>query len=220
MVIIFQKEYGNTFTLFIIFTVKSLQKEQNSTNLPLHYDPQSVGINLQSPQSDSTPWTWARYLTKKRKMRNGMKSTKEKNKTYVSAFLDVLPDRTTFSLSIPETSNEAGSILISLFRPDLVTNISISKYSASLSQSDEDNRLFKIFIVICQGVMTAIWVLPDLWYKFVRRPWTRVSVTKFLYFNSKAWKGLPNKLPMVNWITKLDLFVQYFVHSIFSPFGF
>ena len=32
--------------------VKSLQKEQNSTN-----DPQSAGINLQSPQRDSTPWT-------------------------------------------------------------------------------------------------------------------------------------------------------------------
>ena len=34
-VIIFQKENGNTFTLFIIFIVKSLQKEQNSTNLLL-----------------------------------------------------------------------------------------------------------------------------------------------------------------------------------------
>ena len=33
-VIIFQKEKGNTFTLLIIFIVKSLQKEQNSTNLP------------------------------------------------------------------------------------------------------------------------------------------------------------------------------------------
>ena len=33
--IIFQKENGNTFTLFIIFIVKSLQKEQNSTNLLL-----------------------------------------------------------------------------------------------------------------------------------------------------------------------------------------
>ena len=31
----FQKENGNTFTLFIIFVVKSLQKEQNSTNLLL-----------------------------------------------------------------------------------------------------------------------------------------------------------------------------------------
>ena len=33
--IIFQKENGNTFTLFIIFIVKSLQKEQSSTNLLL-----------------------------------------------------------------------------------------------------------------------------------------------------------------------------------------
>ena len=31
----FQKENGNTFTLLIIFIVKSLQKEQNSTNLLL-----------------------------------------------------------------------------------------------------------------------------------------------------------------------------------------
>jgi hypothetical protein len=34
-VIIFQKENGDTFTPLIIFIVKSLQKEQNSTNLPL-----------------------------------------------------------------------------------------------------------------------------------------------------------------------------------------
>ena len=33
IVIILQKENGNTFTLLIIFMVKSLQKEQNSTNL-------------------------------------------------------------------------------------------------------------------------------------------------------------------------------------------
>jgi hypothetical protein len=33
--IIFQKEKGNTFTLLIIFIVKSLQKEQNSKNLLL-----------------------------------------------------------------------------------------------------------------------------------------------------------------------------------------
>ena len=33
VVIIFQKEKGNTFTLLIIFIVKSLQKEQKSTNL-------------------------------------------------------------------------------------------------------------------------------------------------------------------------------------------
>jgi hypothetical protein len=35
IVIIFQKEKGNTFTLLIIFIVKSLQNEQNSTNLQL-----------------------------------------------------------------------------------------------------------------------------------------------------------------------------------------
>ena len=34
-VIIFQKENGNTSTLLFIFIVKSLQKEQNSTNLLL-----------------------------------------------------------------------------------------------------------------------------------------------------------------------------------------
>ena len=35
IIIIFQKEKGNTFKLLIIFIVKSLQKEQNSTNLLL-----------------------------------------------------------------------------------------------------------------------------------------------------------------------------------------
>ena len=35
IVIIFQKGNGNSFTLLIIFIVKSLQKEQNSTNLLL-----------------------------------------------------------------------------------------------------------------------------------------------------------------------------------------
>ena len=34
-IIIFQKENENIFTLLIIFIVKSLQKEQNSTNLLL-----------------------------------------------------------------------------------------------------------------------------------------------------------------------------------------
>ena len=34
-VIIFQKENGSTFTLLIIFIVKRVQKEQNSTNLLL-----------------------------------------------------------------------------------------------------------------------------------------------------------------------------------------
>jgi hypothetical protein len=34
-VIIFLKEKGNTFTLLVIFIVKSLQKEQNGTNVLL-----------------------------------------------------------------------------------------------------------------------------------------------------------------------------------------
>ena len=32
-IIIFQKEKGNTYMILIIFIVKSLQKEKNSTNL-------------------------------------------------------------------------------------------------------------------------------------------------------------------------------------------
>ena len=32
--------------------------------------------------------------------------------------------------------------------------------------------------------MTPVWL--DLWYKSVGRPWTTVSITNFLYFNSKA----------------------------------
>ena len=35
IIVILQKEKGNTFTLIIIFIVKCLQKEQNSTNLLL-----------------------------------------------------------------------------------------------------------------------------------------------------------------------------------------
>ena len=54
-------ENGNTFTLLIIFIVKSLQKEQNTQIY--YYNPQSAGINLQSPQSDSTPWTLILYPT-------------------------------------------------------------------------------------------------------------------------------------------------------------
>ena len=55
IVIIYQKENGNTFTLFIIFIVKSLQKDKIAQ---IYYNnPQSTGINLQSSQSDSTPWT-------------------------------------------------------------------------------------------------------------------------------------------------------------------
>ena len=35
IIIVFQNENGDTFTLFVIFMVKSLQKEQNSTNILL-----------------------------------------------------------------------------------------------------------------------------------------------------------------------------------------
>ena len=45
IVIIFQEEKGNTFTLLIIFIVKRLQKEQIAQIYC--YDPQSAGINLQ-----------------------------------------------------------------------------------------------------------------------------------------------------------------------------
>ena len=54
--IIFQKENGNTFTLLIIFIVKSLQKEQKSKIAQIYYyNLQSAGINVQSSQSESTP---------------------------------------------------------------------------------------------------------------------------------------------------------------------
>ena len=52
-VIIFQKENRSTFTLLIIFIVKSLQKRKIAQIY--YYEPQSAGINLQSPQSESTP---------------------------------------------------------------------------------------------------------------------------------------------------------------------
>ena len=56
-IVIFQKEDRNTFTLLIIFIVKSLQKRAKYVAQIYCYDPHSAGINLQSPQSDSTPWT-------------------------------------------------------------------------------------------------------------------------------------------------------------------
>ena len=59
-IIVFQ---GNTFTHFINFIVKSLQKELNSTNLPLYCYPQSAGINVQSAQSESTPKKLTLYRT-------------------------------------------------------------------------------------------------------------------------------------------------------------
>ena len=40
-----KKKYYHTFTLLIIFTVESLQKEQIAQIL--YYEPQSAGINLQ-----------------------------------------------------------------------------------------------------------------------------------------------------------------------------
>ena len=49
-VIIFQKENGSTFTILIIFIVKSLQKSK----IAQIYELQSAGINVQSPQSEST----------------------------------------------------------------------------------------------------------------------------------------------------------------------
>ena len=54
LLLFFKKKMENFYT-FNHFIVKSLQKEQNNTN-PL-LDPQSAGINMQSPQSDSTFWT-------------------------------------------------------------------------------------------------------------------------------------------------------------------
>ena len=48
----FQKEKGNTFTLLIILIVKSLQKSEIAQIY--YYDHQSAGINVQSPQSEST----------------------------------------------------------------------------------------------------------------------------------------------------------------------
>ena len=55
-IINFQKEKVNTLTLLIILIVKSLKIGLHSTNLLLkYYDPQSAGINVQSPQSATTP---------------------------------------------------------------------------------------------------------------------------------------------------------------------
>ena len=48
-VIIFQKEKGNTFTLFIIFIVKSLKKEQKSTN-PLIWPPICLNKSAITPK--------------------------------------------------------------------------------------------------------------------------------------------------------------------------
>ena len=53
-ILFFKNENGNTFTLLIIFIVKSLQKEKNSTNLLL-WSP-ICRNKPASTQSDSTPW--------------------------------------------------------------------------------------------------------------------------------------------------------------------
>ena len=62
-VIIFQKENGNTFTLLIIFIVKSLKKEQNSTNLlewpPIcRNKPAITPKRFNSLDTNSKSWTW------------------------------------------------------------------------------------------------------------------------------------------------------------------
>ena len=55
-IINFQKEKANTFTLLIILIVKSLQIELLTYIAQIcYYDPQSAGINVQSPQSATTP---------------------------------------------------------------------------------------------------------------------------------------------------------------------
>ena len=55
-VIIFQKENGNTFTLLIIFILKNLQIEQNSTNLLLRPPicQKKPAINPKSLDTNST----------------------------------------------------------------------------------------------------------------------------------------------------------------------
>ena len=50
-IIIFQKEKGNTFTLLIIWKVFKKSKIAQI----YYYEPQSVGINVQSQLSESTP---------------------------------------------------------------------------------------------------------------------------------------------------------------------
>ena len=41
-------------------------------------------------------------------------------------------------------------------------------------------------MVIYQGVLTTAQLWLNLWYKFFRRPWTTVSLTILLCFNSKV----------------------------------
>ena len=59
-IINFQKEKANILTFLIILIVKSLQIELHRVGSYIaqiyYYDPQSAGINVQSPQSVTTPW--------------------------------------------------------------------------------------------------------------------------------------------------------------------
>ena len=50
----FSKRKWKYFYTFYHFYSEKSSEEQNSTT---YYEPQSAGINLQSLQSDSTPWT-------------------------------------------------------------------------------------------------------------------------------------------------------------------
>ena len=55
---------------------------------------------------------------------------------------------------------------------------------------------FKSRVEISQNFV-AFSEYMNFMYKFVRKPWTTVSVTIFLYFNSKERKRLPKKLTLV-----------------------
>ena len=61
-VIIFKKEKGNTFTLLIIFIVKSSKRAKYIAQI-YYYESQSARINVQSPQSESTPRSLTLILT-------------------------------------------------------------------------------------------------------------------------------------------------------------
>ena len=78
-IIIFKKEKWNTFTPLIIYIVKVFIKRKIAQ---IYYDPQSDGINLQSPQSESTPkrltlgkwWMWGFFPGKRAPFQAGKKS--------------------------------------------------------------------------------------------------------------------------------------------------
>ena len=81
MVIIFLKENGNTFTLFIIFIVKSLQKEHNSTNLLL-WPPICLNKSAITPK-------WFNSLDTNSKLPSNLKG-----KNFVSKFPGYCPQNT------------------------------------------------------------------------------------------------------------------------------